>query len=284
MEKNKSKKKKYKEIIDGIIKKRKGNPIDLLNRGIKNEPSNGEFEYLKDHRSAYIRTLKDIEKISDKESSRVLEIGSFLGVVSMALSKLGYDVHAVDIPEYAGSETFQKRYKENGVSVESVNLRERHLPYQDEEFDIVVMCEVLEHLNFNPLLCLQEINRVTKKGGNLYLSTPNLSHITNRIKLLTGNSIHNPPSDFKRQLDKEKNFIVGIHWREYTKREVKKLLKDVGFKCVNSYYFHQNLGRGIISMAKKAVYKFRSLRPYCVYCFEKEKRIEHDFWLTDANT
>jgi 2-polyprenyl-3-methyl-5-hydroxy-6-metoxy-1,4-benzoquinol methylase len=256
----------------------------LLVRGIKSEPSNGEVEYLKNQRSAYIRTLKDIEKISNKKSSKVLEIGSFLGVVSMSLSKMGYDVHAIDIPEYAESGAFQKRYEENGVSVESVNLRERDLPYEVEEFDIVVMCEVLEHLNFNPLLCLQEINRVTKKEGTLYLSTPNLSHITNSVKLLTGNSIHNPPSDFERQLDKDKNFIVGIHWREYTKKEVKKLLEGVGFKCVSSYYFHQNLGRGIKSMIKKAVYKIRSLRPYCVYHFEKEKRIEHDFWLTVANT
>jgi hypothetical protein len=50
----------------------------------------------------------------------------------------------------------------------------------------IVMCEVLEHLNFNPLPLIKEINRVGKPNSLFYLSLPNQAYYRNRLKLLFG--------------------------------------------------------------------------------------------------
>lgn len=60
-----------------------------------------------------------------------------------------------------------------------------NLPFTNESFDTVVLLEVLEHLP-NPLIALQEGQRVLKKGGLLVLSTPFLY------------PIHDAPRDYQR--------------------------------------------------------------------------------------
>ena len=46
----------------------------------------------------------------------------------------------------------------------------QNLPFKDEEFEVVLCTEVLEHVK-NPFVVEQELRRVTKKGGMLILST-----------------------------------------------------------------------------------------------------------------
>ena len=70
------------------------------------------------------------------------------------------------------------------------------LPYRSNSMDAVVMCEVLEHLNFNPLPVLLEINRVLKDNGIIYIGMPNQASLGNCLLLLFGKSIHNSISDF----------------------------------------------------------------------------------------
>ncbi|MBT6053567.1 MAG: class I SAM-dependent methyltransferase [Lentimicrobiaceae bacterium] len=45
------------------------------------------------------------------------------------------------------------------------------IPRNDSSYDIVLMLQVLEHIEF-PVKALKEINRILKKGGVLFLSVP----------------------------------------------------------------------------------------------------------------
>jgi len=47
-------------------------------------------------------------------------------------------------------------------------------PFPDNAFDVVMWCEVIEHLNENPVFTLSEIHRVLKPGGAVVISTPNV--------------------------------------------------------------------------------------------------------------
>ena len=46
-----------------------------------------------------------------------------------------------------------------------------HLPFPDDTFDAVICSEVLEHTRY-PERCIEELRRVCKPGGVLYISTP----------------------------------------------------------------------------------------------------------------
>src|SRR5689334_23293408 len=97
----------YEKIVRGVIEKHKHNPVDMLNIGDKT----GEFEYLSAHIDSYVRTVRDIDQLfgGDKKR-RILEIGSFLGPVSISLRQMGYDVSAVDIPEFHQSARLRDLY------------------------------------------------------------------------------------------------------------------------------------------------------------------------------
>ena len=267
-------------LIDNIILSYKDNPIDLLKLG----EGKNEYQYLQDLKYSYIRTVKDISSLLPK-GAKVLEIGSLFGVVSIALKQSGFDVTGTEIPEFYASENLQKLYQKHGITFNQVNLRDYKLPYPDESFDAVVMCEVLEHLNFNPLPVLQEINRVLKKDGYLYIAMPNQASLDNRLKLLTGKSVHSPIQYYSDQLDAKKNFIVSIHWREYTMTETLDMITKMGFLLQEKYYFSENgpRKRTVFSLLRFLLYLFPLLRSSLVILGKKGRNANFDFRFTESS-
>lgn len=273
----------YCKIVQDVIQKHKDEPIDMLGIG----DDEGEYNYLTSHKDSYVRTVRDIDNLykNRRKNTKILEIGSFLGPVSISLKKMGYAAHALDIPEFYQSASLKALYKNNDVPFAGLNLKNNKLPYESDSFDAIIICEVMEHLNFNPLPIMQEMNRILKKGGHLYIGMPNQSHILNRIKLLFGESIHNPIDDFFYQLDHSVNMIVGLHWREYTLNETIYMIEKMGFKSIKAYYFIEKVRTSLIfSIMKTLLYLIPSFRPYQVVIGKKLTKPVHNFWQTDANS
>lgn len=68
----------------------------------------------------------------------------------------------------------------NGIPIDyGVNLLER-LPYDDASFDVVLLIEVIEHLE-NHRTALGELARILKPGGVLILTTPNIMRLNSRL-------------------------------------------------------------------------------------------------------
>src|SRR5262249_40424764 len=153
-------------ILDKSLQSYKVNPVDLLNIG----DGEGEYDYLLSHVNEYERTVQDIlaslpYNDRNRSSIKILEIGSFLGLVSIVLSRLNFNVTATDIDEFISCPRLQQKFNEFNVKWTSCNLRSNRLPFNGDEFDLVIMCETLEHLNFNPLPIIDEINRVLRRDG-----------------------------------------------------------------------------------------------------------------------
>lgn len=273
-----------KSILDQVIAEHAISPVDMLGIG----DSCGEYEYLKTLRDSYARTITDVAKLcaQDPGGRRVLELGSFLGAVSITLQRLGYDVTAADIPEFHDSVSLKALYARNNVQFDGVNLRHASLPYASASKDVVILCEVLEHLNFNPLPALAEINRVLQDEGHLYLGMPNQANILSRINLLLGRSIHNGIDDFFAQLDRSNNMIVGIHWREYTMAETRDLLERMGFEIVDAYFYANAgvSGSPLTRLARKLLYAYPPFRPFLVVSARKVRSPNHDFFRVEANS
>ncbi len=205
--------------------------------GVRDE--NAEWpSYLSAHRHEYVRTICDVLQFAHQTGAkRVLEIGAFFGLVCIALKKFGLEVVAADIPEYMEMPEQVERFSRHGVGVASVRLQDFVMPFEDEQFDVIIMTEVLEHLNFNPIPLLKEINRIGAPQSLFYLSLPNLAFYSKRIHFLFGKSMLQPIDAYFEQVRPGSLEIVNGHWREYTKAEILTMLTRLGFGIQRHYFF-----------------------------------------------
>lgn len=202
----------------------------------------GPASYAARHRHEYIRTVTDVLQYRPLAAGpvRVLELGAFFGVNCMALRSVGYEVTAADMPEFIDNPVQVERYAQYGITTKGVRLEEFVLPFNDDSFDVIIMCEVLEHLNFNPLPLLKEINRIGSLNSIFYLSLPNVAQIRNRIAAAKGKALGISVAEFFTQLDPRSSEIVNGHWREYTGPEIRDILERLGYRIEKQYYFGLN--------------------------------------------
>ncbi|MBI3410533.1 MAG: methyltransferase domain-containing protein [Planctomycetes bacterium] len=131
------------------------------------------------------------------------------------------------------------------VPTHHFNVEKDPFPFADAEFDVVLFCEILEHLLENPLQPLLEIGRVLKPGGVLILTTPNVARLENIARLLAGENIYDPYSAYGP---------YGRHNREYTMTELKRLLGHAGFSVEKAFSadVHANQTNVYFSVSKLA--------------------------------
>ena len=209
-----------KEIIESTIDLF---PEDVISRGI-----NANYKQ-------YLFVLQKVLfplLMEHKEISKVLDIGAGAGLYSLVLSRLGFECHAIDTwNEYedqynnrmGNKKDILERFERNNVKVKECDILASPLPFIDEEFDLVLFIDVIEHLA-TPKSALKEISRVLHRGGYLVLETPNTASLSNRVKALFGKSEN---LDYWFNADQ----FYG-HIREYTAAELKWMLNQCGFECV----------------------------------------------------
>jgi SAM-dependent methyltransferase len=101
------------------------------------------------------------------------------------------------------------------------NIEQERFPYADRQFDVLLMCEILEHLQNDPVSCLRECSRVLKQDGWLIVTTPNVSRLENVARMIAGVNMYDPYSGYGP---------YGRHNREYNKHELFQLLTYCGFQ------------------------------------------------------
>ena len=103
------------------------------------------------------------------KGKKCLDVGCGGGRYSLALAGLGAkEVQGIDVSKAAVADA-RKRAKAMGVkNVTFRNGSVLTLPYPDASFDCVVFSGVLQHVA-QPVKALNELSRVTKPGGMLYL-------------------------------------------------------------------------------------------------------------------
>lgn len=105
------------------------------------------------------------------------------------------------------------------------NTEEAAFPWPDASFDVVLFCEIVEHLLADPVAVMHEIRRVLRPGGTLIMTTPNVARLENVLRLVEGANIYDAYSAYP----------YGRHVREYTRHELVSLLGFMGFE-VESHY------------------------------------------------
>ncbi|MCW6037302.1 methyltransferase domain-containing protein [Spirulina subsalsa FACHB-351] len=155
----------------------------------------------------------------------------------------GQDFDSV-ITQTVNFDDFQSKQLES-VQLESYhfNIEEDPFPFSDQQFDVVLFCEIIEHLLLDPASVLHEIKRILKPNGTLILTTPNVSRLENVAKMIGGANIYDPYSGYGP---------YGRHNREYNKHELYLLLTYLGFEIDSLFTadVHQNNAGSYASLSQ----------------------------------
>jgi 2-polyprenyl-3-methyl-5-hydroxy-6-metoxy-1,4-benzoquinol methylase len=108
--------------------------------------------------------------IDNLKPKNVLDIGCGLGEVygRLKIANTQCDYYGTDFSETA-IKRCQEKFPEANWIVAEVDKQ----PFGDKEFDVVVSCEVLEHLE-NAWDLIKETKRLVKDNGTIIITTPRL--------------------------------------------------------------------------------------------------------------
>jgi hypothetical protein len=112
------------------------------------------------------------------------------------------------------------------------------LPDLEGKFDIIVLCEVVEHLFIPPEVVFRFLSTFLKKDtGRIVVGTPNAVCLSNRIRMMMGeNPFHRLSPDWRSGAG---------HIREYTMQELREYGSNAGLSVEReeycSYWGHQIL-------------------------------------------
>ena len=215
----------YKKIYTENYFNGRGSFFYLLGYGNFQKPYfNNLFRPIK----PYLREIKQ---------GRVLDIGCAYGFMLQKFPD-SFEKFGVDISEHAIKEA-KKRLPKATLRVAGAEVP---LPFPENFFDIVICNDVIEHTQ-NPRIVLENVKRVLKRGGVLYLNTPNLNWLRKNL--------------FASADRKEHHISLLPH------KTLFNLLTEVGFNIIDHYTytsitfffftkFHSNLGHEQAFICKKS--------------------------------
>ena len=126
---------------------------------------------------AFPGTHEKILKVIGKRvppTLKVLDLGAGRGAFTKKLYEMGYDVYACDL--------YSEIFEFSSVECRKIDITSV-FPYEDGFFDAIVSVEVVEHITDHQNF-FKETNRILKKNGFLYITTPNIMSIKSRLKFL----------------------------------------------------------------------------------------------------
>jgi ubiquinone/menaquinone biosynthesis C-methylase UbiE len=151
--------------------------------------------------------------LARRRPGRLLDWGCGWGQMTALLRELGVEAVAFDFRAGLAAPTTEPlpRFPEIEAHLSSEPVE---LPFEDDSFDTVLSCGVLEHVP-DPAASLGEIRRVLRAGGMFYVTNlPNRFSYTERAARLLGHYYHGKlPDD-----------------RVYTAQTARQLLEHAGFR------------------------------------------------------
>jgi 2-polyprenyl-6-hydroxyphenyl methylase/3-demethylubiquinone-9 3-methyltransferase len=169
-------------------------------------------------RFGYFRDALTRQLGRQPEALSVLDVGCGGGILSEEFAKVGCRVTGLD-PSVPSLETARKHAAMEGLTIDYRQGSGEDMPFEEGSFDIVVCCDVLEHVN-DLEKTLREVARVIKPGGMFCYDTINRTEESRKANIFAA-------QDFVLTSFFPKDTHV---WEKFiTPSEVLSLFEKVGF-------------------------------------------------------
>ena len=175
------------------------------------------------------------------EIKRVLDLGCGNGRLAASLANENYVVVGVDASE-TGIEIARKTYARPNLAFECARIdASLNDKFAGKQFDLVVSCDVIEHL-YLPRALLCAARDLLRPGGHLLLTTPYHGWLKNVVISVTGkwDAHHTVGWD-------------GGHIKFFSVRTLRDMVHDHGFDVVKFRFFGRlpYLRKNMICIAQK---------------------------------
>ena len=152
----------------------------------------------------YLKKIISFIKVNNYENLKFLDIGSGSGELLYFAKKMGFQTLGIEPNE--GYANFCK----NSLALNVVNSTYENANLKKNEYDIINLNQVLEHLP-NPITVLNDLKSYLKKNGLLIITVPDIEA-----------QIHSPNTIFHY-----------AHIYNYNHIHLKKIINDQGFEILN---------------------------------------------------
>lgn len=143
----------------------------------------------------------------ERKNNKIIDVGCGIGYFLEEAIKRDWEAYGTEFTDEA-----MRINTEKGINMQKGVLDPKN--YEDGEFDVITSFEVIEHIN-NPQEEIANFNQILRKGGLLYITTPNFNSL------------------LRHYLKSEYNIITyPEHLSYYTPATLNRLLKAHGFKKV----------------------------------------------------
>jgi SAM-dependent methyltransferase len=212
-----------------------------------------------------------------RPGARLLELGANPYFITLLLKR--FHRYELVLANYFGSDTMPRsgeqvvrseRYDEcHTFAYDYFNSELEQFPYPDDSFDVVLFCEILEHLTLDPTHVLNEIHRVLRPGGLILLTTPNMLRWEHLRDLALGKNINDPYSGYG---------VYGRHNREYAPQEVIRLLEECGFSVRQVRLANVHPGRTVARLMSGIRHHWAE-HSFFLAAADRQRRYRYSPWL-----
>ncbi len=184
--------------------------------------------YLAEHRERLARTIELTPPAS--MSGRALELGCYMQLTPLLERMRGY---REVVGGYYGPlgerawKTIELDRRPFSCRIDRFDAERDVFPYEDNSFELVLACELIEHMISDPMHLLLECRRVLEEGGRLLITTPNAASLTSVWRTLHG--YDSPQIYSKYTVDARARGGEAPHVREYTAHELRAAVDAAGF-------------------------------------------------------